>query len=145
MSLFDPWTVARPAPLSMGFSRQEHWSGLPFRSPGDLPDPRIDQASRPGDQASASAGRFFHHQRHLGSLVGLFWTQKPRCDDGKAGPRSGWVKTVPVSPLALCSPRLSQYSCCDPEAGAGPSAEAQLSPTTKMPIISASTPPFHVG
>ena len=31
-----PWTVARQAPLSMGFSRQEHWSGLPFPSPGDL-------------------------------------------------------------------------------------------------------------
>ena len=34
-------TVAHQAPLSMAFSRQEHWSGLPFPSPGDLPDPRI--------------------------------------------------------------------------------------------------------
>ena len=34
-----PWTVARQAPLSMGSSRQEHWSELPFTSPGDLPDP----------------------------------------------------------------------------------------------------------
>ena len=33
-----PWTVAYQAPLSMGFSRQEYWSGLPFPSPGDLPD-----------------------------------------------------------------------------------------------------------
>ena len=33
-----PWTVAREAPLSMGFPRQEYWSGLPFSSPGDLPD-----------------------------------------------------------------------------------------------------------
>ena len=33
-----PWTVARQAPLSMGFPRQESWSGLPFPSPGDLPD-----------------------------------------------------------------------------------------------------------
>ena len=32
-----PWTVAHQAPLSMGFSRQEYWSGLPFPSPGDLP------------------------------------------------------------------------------------------------------------
>ena len=32
------WTVARQAPLSMGFSRKEYWSGLPFPSPGDLPD-----------------------------------------------------------------------------------------------------------
>ena len=40
-TLRDPITVARQAPLSMGFSRQEHWSGLPFPSPGDLPDPGI--------------------------------------------------------------------------------------------------------
>ena len=38
-TLATPWTVARQAPLSMGFSRQEYWSGLPFPSPGDLPGP----------------------------------------------------------------------------------------------------------
>ena len=37
-----PWTVARQAPLSMGFFRQDYWSGLPFPSPGDLPNPRIE-------------------------------------------------------------------------------------------------------
>ena len=37
-----PWTVALQAPLSMGFSRQEYWSGLPFPSPGDLPNPGIE-------------------------------------------------------------------------------------------------------
>ena len=37
----NPWAVARQAATSMGFSRQEHWSGLPFPSPGDLPDPGI--------------------------------------------------------------------------------------------------------
>ena len=36
------WTVACQAPLSMGFSRQEYWSGLPFASPGDLPDPGME-------------------------------------------------------------------------------------------------------
>ena len=36
------WTVARQAPLSMGFSRQEYWSGLPRPSPGNLPDPGIE-------------------------------------------------------------------------------------------------------
>ena len=40
-----PWTVARQAPLSMGFSRQEYWSGLPFPSPEDLPDPGIEPRS----------------------------------------------------------------------------------------------------
>ena len=37
-----PWTVAYQAPPSMEFSRQEYWSGLPFPSPGDLPDPGIE-------------------------------------------------------------------------------------------------------
>ena len=40
-----PWTVAYQASPSMGFSRQEYWSGLPFPSPGDLPDPGIEPAS----------------------------------------------------------------------------------------------------
>ena len=39
------WTVAHQAPLSMGFSRQEYWSGLPFPSPGDLPNPGIEPGS----------------------------------------------------------------------------------------------------
>ena len=46
------WTVAYQAPLSMGFSRQERWSGLPFPSPGELPDPRIKPGS-PALQADA--------------------------------------------------------------------------------------------
>ena len=40
-----PWTVAYQVPLSMGFSRQEYWSGLPFPSPRDLPDPEIEPGS----------------------------------------------------------------------------------------------------
>ena len=40
-----PWMVAHQAPLSMGFFRQEHWSGLSFPPPGDLPDPRIEPVS----------------------------------------------------------------------------------------------------
>ena len=44
--LFDtPWTVAYQAPPTMGFSRQEYWSGLPFPSPGDLPNPGIEPGS----------------------------------------------------------------------------------------------------
>ena len=41
----NSWTVAQQAPLSMGFSRKEYWSGLPFPSPGDLPDPGIKPRS----------------------------------------------------------------------------------------------------
>ena len=40
-----PWTLASQAPLSMGFYRQEYWSGLPFPSQGDLPDPEIEPRS----------------------------------------------------------------------------------------------------
>ena len=47
-----PWTVAHQASPSMEFSRQEYWSGLPFPSPGDLPDPGIEPRS-PAQQADA--------------------------------------------------------------------------------------------
>ena len=50
--LVTPWTVAYQASLSMGFSRQEYWSGVPFPSPGDLPDPGIEPRS-PTLQADA--------------------------------------------------------------------------------------------
>ena len=40
-----PWTVAHQASPSMGFSRQEYWNGLPFPSPGDLPDPGMEPGS----------------------------------------------------------------------------------------------------
>ena len=50
------WTGTCQTPLSMGFSRQEYWSGLPFPSPGDLPDPRIESVSL------ALAGGFFTTQ-----------------------------------------------------------------------------------
>ena len=57
-----PWTVACQASPSMGFSRQEYWSGLPFPSPGDLPDPEIEPQS-PALQAdslpSEPPGKFY--------------------------------------------------------------------------------------
>ena len=52
-TLVTPWTVACQAPLSVGFSIQEYWSGLPFPSPGDLPDPGIKPRS-PALQAHSS-------------------------------------------------------------------------------------------
>ena len=53
------WTVAHQAPLSMEFSRQEYWSGLPFPPPGDLPDPEIKTESC---TTPAFAGRIFYHR-----------------------------------------------------------------------------------
>ena len=50
------WTAACQAPLSMGFSRQEHWSGLPCPPPGDLPDPGIEPVSQ---KSPTLAGRLF--------------------------------------------------------------------------------------
>ena len=47
-----PWTIAHQAPQSVKFSRQEYWNGLPFPSPGDLPDPGIEPRS-PTLQADA--------------------------------------------------------------------------------------------
>ena len=52
-SFATPWTVFHQAPLFMEFSRQEYWSGLPFPSPGDLPNPGFKSRS------PVLAGRFF--------------------------------------------------------------------------------------
>ena len=50
------WTVARQAPVSMGFSRQEYWGGLPCPPPGDLPNPGIESVSL---KSPALAGMYF--------------------------------------------------------------------------------------
>ena len=68
-----PWTVARQAPLSMAFSRQESWSVLPLPTPGDLPDPGI----KPTSLASpALTDGFFTSWEELGSY--LSQTETPR-------------------------------------------------------------------
>ena len=67
-----PWTVACQAPLSMGFSRQEHWNGLPFPFPGDLPNPGIEPGSPAFQADSLLRGSFilFIYFFHLFLLVG---------------------------------------------------------------------------
>ena len=70
-SLVSPWTVARQAPLSMGFSRPEYWSGLPFPSPGNRPDPGIEMGSptlQPDCLSSELPGKFLHEGMYV--LVG---------------------------------------------------------------------------
>ena len=69
-TLATPWTLAHQAPLSMGFPRQEYWSGLPFPSPGDLLDPDIEPRSL---MSPALAGRFFTTESP-GKPVGLALT-----------------------------------------------------------------------
>ena len=69
-----PWTAAHQAPLSMGFSKQESWSGLPFPPPEDLPNTRIEPLSR---TAPALESGFFitepprkhTHNTHRGSIT----------------------------------------------------------------------------
>ena len=79
-TLCDPVTVARQAPLSLGFSRQEYWSGLPCLPPGDLPNPEIKPRSPtlqadslpsepPGKPNNSGEGR-------LSLLQGIFATQE---------------------------------------------------------------------
>ena len=71
-----PWTGARQDLLSMGFSRQAYWSGLPFPSPGDLPDPRI-KPGFPVFQAdslpSEPAGKFNHKENNMQSWLYENW------------------------------------------------------------------------
>ena len=79
LSRVDPWTVDYQAPLSMEFSRQEHWFGLPFPSPGDLPDPGIkpvtpalagglfttEPPGKPRYTSYTSVEQIFKNRRHL--------------------------------------------------------------------------------
>ena len=63
-----PWIIAHQAPLSMGFPRQEYWSGLPFPSPGDLLDPGIEPAS-PALQADSFIAELA--RKPIPSTIGL--------------------------------------------------------------------------
>ena len=62
------WTVARQAPLFLGFPRQEYWSGVPFPSPGDLPDPGIEPTSPPLAGGLFTAEPLVKHSLLLGAL-----------------------------------------------------------------------------
>ena len=76
LTLVTPWTVACQAPLSMGFLRQEYWSGLPFPPPGDLPHPGMEPASPAWQVDSLPLS-------HLGSpfsqLVSFFLVSREAC------------------------------------------------------------------
>ena len=70
-----PWTVAPQAPLSMGFPRQEYWSGLPFCPPGDFPDPGLNLGL-------LHCRQILYHLSYQGSPVhSRIWT-KPEFDLG---------------------------------------------------------------
>ena len=93
------WTIARQPPLSMGFSRQEYWSGLPFPSPGDLPDPGIElgfSALQAEPLPSEPPGNSI-------SVSGTLFTSSP----GEGGsPGSPLFLTTPYSNTSLLLPNL---------------------------------------
>ena len=83
------WTVAHQAPLSLGFSRQEYWSGLPCPPLGDLPNPGIEPIS-PGNR------QVLYHESHLGS---------------RANPIKGCYFSFEVDVFACGSTRTSVANC----------------------------------
>ena len=89
-----PWTVAHQTLPSMGFSRQEYWSGLPFPSPGDLPNPEIEPES-PALRADALASELLLIGRRLKEVV--------VSKEEKVERSRSCVKTLPLS---IRSPKL---------------------------------------
>ena len=80
-----PWTVACQAPLSVGFPRQEYWSGLPFPSPGDLPDPGI----KPRLSCISCIGRQILY--YCSTWVPNLWSTTLHSES----PRITWIVTTP--------------------------------------------------
>ena len=68
LTLCDPMPVACQAPLCMGFSKQEYWSGLPCPPPGDLPNPGIETASPATPELQADSLLLSHQRRPITTL-----------------------------------------------------------------------------
>ena len=107
------WTIAHQAPLSMGFSRQEFWSGLPFLTPGDLPDPGIEPKSA---ESPALAGRFFTMVPPGKPLSNVSWRGKePNLGGNNPGPALACAASISVSsgePLVPSGPYPSSGWHC---------------------------------
>ena len=88
-----PWTEGHQAPLSMGFSRQEYWSGLPFPSPGDLPDPRIEPLS----PELLVDSLLLSHQRCLGLNLPNCKIKETRIDDFKVSEELEKMSKNPIT------------------------------------------------
>ena len=103
-----PWTVAHQAPLSLGFSRQEYWHGLPFPPPGNLLDPGI----KPMSLTSSCPDRWvFHHSGHLGrSAVHVKWKWSHSVVSGRLFAASWTV--AHQAPLSMGSSRQEYWSGC---------------------------------
>ena len=90
------WTVAHQAPQSMGFSRQEYWSGLPCPSPGDLSDPGMEPRSL---GSPASAGVFFCHLGGSVPVGGWGFFKNPSCTPSGMQDLSSLIRGGTYAPL----------------------------------------------
>ena len=140
-SFATPWTVACQTPLSMGFSRQEHWSGLPFPSPGDLPDPEIEPAS---PVPPALAGRLFTSEPP-GKLQSPFLTSLPPYPHSKWQP--GWRlsflqsrESVPLLPTPSATTLI--WTSLPPHRAATPS-QLVLSFQPWLPLLQPPSNPYY--
>ena len=100
-------TIACQAPLSMGFSRQEHWSGLPFPPPGHLPDPRMEPHGLHWQAGSLPLSHLSHHNRYYWNQITneMMWSEGRRLDFWEL---LGFPRASPVNPsLRLRGPSTS--------------------------------------
>ena len=114
--LVTPWTVAGQAPLSVGFSQQEYWSGLPFPPPGDLPNPGIKSGSpalqadslpaeAPGKPMCISAHVYIHPFIYISiDVYFILWTM--------ASAGSFFTMKESGFPLGKPNPTLFYSFCC---------------------------------
>ena len=101
------WTVARQAPLSMGFSRQEYWSGLPCPPPGDLPNPGIEPVSL---NVSCIAGGFFATTATWGAHANNKHIQNIKCNTSKRETFQNQFKKITVREKKKKGSKLRQIS-----------------------------------
>ena len=99
------WTVARQAPLSMGFSRQEYWTGLPCSPPGDLPDPGIKPVSL---TSSTLAGEFITTRASWGAPL-VLWLYYSFLNH-IVNPRKHGFWSISFPAISLASNQLGTYS-----------------------------------
>ena len=94
LTLWPPWTVAHQAPLSMGFSRQEYWSGMPCPLPGDLPNPGIEPTPPASPTLQADSLPLSHQRNHIieSNLFFKSWKLHEHiCHGEDTHPRGSWL------------------------------------------------------
>ena len=108
-SFATPWPVACQAPLSMGFPRQEYWSGVPFPSLGDLPDPGIEPVSPALQAASCIAGGFFTTEQPGKPQIKGRGLKAPLCQF-----RTALEVSPPPLQVVLLTALFSKAPACNP-------------------------------